>query len=84
MIHFSWSSEYILITFAGIPTAIELAGIFFVTTEFEPIILPFPIDTPLVITTLEPIHTFFSIIINEVEINLLTGISEGCDWLNPD
>ena len=41
------------------------------TTEFDPTTLPLPIDTPLVIVTLEPIHTFSSIFIEEEVINLL-------------
>jgi hypothetical protein len=45
-----------LITFAGFPTAKELSGISFVTTDPAPITHPFPIVIPGQITELPPIQ----------------------------
>ena len=50
------------ITFAGIPTAIELSGMSFVTTAFAPMVTLFPIVIPPIIfapldnMTLSPIR----------------------------
>ena len=46
-----------LITLAGCPTAIQYDEILLVTTEFAPIIQPFPIVTPGITITPSPIHT---------------------------
>lgn len=46
------------ITLAGLPEAMQRAGILVVTTLLAEIIAPSPIVTPLVILTLEHIHTW--------------------------
>ena len=54
-----------LITFAGFPTANELSGISFVTTEPAPITQPFPIETPGQITEFPPIQQLSPIVIGK-------------------
>lgn len=54
-------SLYFLTTFAGDPTAIQFSGISLLTTEFAPMIHPFPILTPGKIHTFSPIHTLLPI-----------------------
>ena len=62
----------VLITFAGIPTAIEYGGISFVTTEPVPITLHFPILTFGSIITFAPSQASSSIIIvPEIRGNIL-------------
>ena len=57
----SWPT--FLITRQGLPTAIELAGISFVTTEPAPMVQLSPIVTPGNTVTLPPIYTLLPIVI---------------------
>lgn len=55
----NYSIQCILLfmTLAGVPTAIQLGGIFFVTIEFIPTTAPFPILTPFITTQEAPNQT---------------------------
>ena len=53
-----------LITLAGIPAAIELAGMSLVTTELAPMITLSPICTPPHIVTLSPSQTLLPMTIS--------------------
>lgn len=53
-------------TLQGFPTAIQLAGIDFVTTLPAPIVVPSPILTPGRIMLPPPIQTFFPILTGAV------------------
>ena len=58
---FVWSENLFFITLPGFPTTIDKLGTSFKTTAFEPIIDPFPIITPVLITAFAPIQTSSSI-----------------------
>ena len=45
-------------TFAGLPEAMQWAGMFEVTTLLDEITVPSPIVTPFIIFTFEQIHTW--------------------------
>lgn len=51
----------VLTTLAGLPTATELSGISFTTTEPAPMVTLFPIFTLPIITTFAPSDTLFPI-----------------------
>ena len=64
----------IFITLAGDPTAIENAGISFVTKLIEPIIAPSPIVTPGKIDTNSPIQTLLPIL-TSLEIQIAFSVA---------
>ena len=73
-----------LITFAGLPPAIQFAGILFVTTEPAPITEFFPIVTPLRIIERAPMKTLSSITMGELAVFsfrlfILSCQSIGCE-----
>ena len=52
-------------TFAGIPAAMQFAGMLFVTSDFAPTTALSPIVTPFSTVTSEPSQTLFPIITGE-------------------
>ena len=61
-LHSSKNTYILLIALQGFPTAIELEGISFTTTEPAPIETLSPIVTPGRMVTLPPIHTLWPIV----------------------
>ena len=69
-----------LITFAGFPTANELSGMSFVTTDPAPITQPFPIVTPGQITEFPPIQQSSPIVTGYAFSSVFrNSASSGCD-----